>query len=77
MSARKPCAFVKQTAGGAPEMGGELEAVSGAVAAAEAEHAPTPVQLLASVTAGGAPAATLSASLFSLPVAGQEAAGGL
>lgn len=49
--------------------------MAGAVAAAEAEHAPTPVQLLASVT-GGAPAPTLSASLASLPVAGQGAAGG-
>ena len=54
----------------------ELVAVSGAVAAAEAEHAPTPVQLLAASVTGGAPAPTLSASAVGLPDAGHRAAGG-
>ena len=49
----------------------ELSAASGAAAAAEAEQAPTPVQLLASMTSG-APAATLSASVVSLPDAETE-----
>ena len=52
--------------GGGMSEASELAAASGAVAAVEAEHAPTPVQLLASVT-GGAPAPTLSASVVSLP----------
>ena len=55
---------------------GELAAVSGAVAVTEAEHAPTPVQLLAASVTGGAPAPTLSASAMGLPGdAGQKAAG--
>ena len=61
----------EQAAGGA----GELAAVSAAVAAAEAEHAPTPVQLLAASVTGGGPAPTLSASAMGLPDAGHKAAG--
>ena len=67
--------IVEQAAGGTPAVG-ELAAVSGAVAATEAEHAPTPVQLLAASVTGGAPAPTLSASAMGLPGdAGHKAAG--
>ena len=63
---------VKQAVGGTSE----LAAVSAAVAAAEAEHAPTPVQLLAASVSGGAPAPTLSASaVMGLSDAGHKSAG--
>ena len=67
--------LVKQAPDSTPSTAVELAAASGAVAAAEAEHAPTPVQLLAASVTGGAPAPTLSASVASLPDAGQMVAG--